>query len=93
MFWGFETEAIAVVKPNEEGQPRIDHVEVTIRPRLAERNPRTKRCEEGFEKYCTVTSSVSKGWACKSRWIGRSGPRETGRTIRQSSDSGTLRPT
>jgi uncharacterized OsmC-like protein len=58
---GFETEAIAVVKPNEEGQPRIDHVEVTIRPRLAERNPRTKRCEEGFEKYCTVTSSVKQG--------------------------------
>lgn len=58
-----ETEAIAVVKPNAEGNPRIDHVEVTIRPRVAERNPRMKRCEDVFENYCTVTSSVKRGIA------------------------------
>jgi len=58
---GFETEAVAVVKPNAEGKPRIDRVDVTIRPCVAERNPRMKRCEETFENYCTVTQSVKKG--------------------------------
>jgi len=58
---GCETEAVAVVKPNAEGNPRIDRVEVTIRPRVMERNPRMKRCEDVFENYCTVTSSVKKG--------------------------------
>ena len=56
-----ETEAVVVVKPNVEGLPRIDRVEVTISPLLAESNPRTKRCEEVFENYCTVTSSVKCG--------------------------------
>ena len=56
-----ETEAVAVVKPNAEGNPRIDHIEVTIRPRVLERNPRMQRCEDVFENYCTVTSSVKRG--------------------------------
>lgn len=57
----FETEAVAVVKPNAEGLPRIDRVDVKIRPRLAEASSRMKRCEERFEKHCTVTSSVKRG--------------------------------
>jgi organic hydroperoxide reductase OsmC/OhrA len=56
-----ETEAVAVVKPNAEGLPRIDHVEVTIRPRLAAESPRKDRCGEVFENYCTVTCSVREG--------------------------------
>ena len=57
----FETEAVAVVKPNEEGLPRIERVDVKIRPHLAQPSPRTQRCEDVFEKYCTVTSSVKRG--------------------------------
>ena len=57
----FETEAIAVVKPNEEGLPRIDHVDVKIKPRLAEASPRMDRCADVFQKYCTVSSSVKRG--------------------------------
>lgn len=58
---GCDTEATAVVKPNPEGLPRVEHVEVTVRPRLAERHPRINRCADIFESYCTVTSSVKKG--------------------------------
>ena len=56
-----ETVATAVVKPNAEGLPRIDHVDVVIRPRIAENSPRIERCVEVFERYCTVTSSVKEG--------------------------------
>ena len=58
---GCDTDATAVVRPNEEGLPRIDHVDVTVKPRLAQRNPRMNRCAEVFEKHCTVTSSVKRG--------------------------------
>jgi uncharacterized OsmC-like protein len=58
---GCETEAVAVVAPNAEGLPRIDRVDVTIRPRLATGSPRKDRCAEVFERYCTVTSSVKRG--------------------------------
>ena len=58
---GFETEAIAVVKPNAEGLPRIESIDVTIRPRLAETSSRMDRCADVFERYCTVTSSVRQG--------------------------------
>jgi len=58
---GFDTEAVAVVKPNAEGLPRIDHVDVRLRPRVKELSGRSKRCAENFEKYCTVCSSVRKG--------------------------------
>ena len=54
-------DAVAVVRPNAEGNPRIDHVEVTIRPHVRENNPRMKRCEDVFKNYCTVTSSVERG--------------------------------
>jgi uncharacterized OsmC-like protein len=57
----FETEAVAVVRPNAEGLPRIDHVEVTIKPRLAQDSSRKDRCADVFERYCTVTSSVKRG--------------------------------
>lgn len=58
---GSETEALVVVKPNAEGLPRIDHVEVTLRPQLAEPAARMQRCADVFEKHCTVTSSVKQG--------------------------------
>lgn len=58
---GWETEAVAVVAPNPAGLPRIDHVDVTIRPLLAQANPRMDRCAEVFERHCTVTSSVRQG--------------------------------
>jgi uncharacterized OsmC-like protein len=48
-----ETDAVAVVKPNEEGNPRIDHIEVTIRPTLSESSPRMQRCADVFENHCT----------------------------------------
>jgi organic hydroperoxide reductase OsmC/OhrA len=57
----FETEAVAVVKPNAEGLPRIDHVDVVLKPVLSARSPRTARAEEVFENHCTVTSSVKRG--------------------------------
>ena len=58
---GFETEAVAVVKSNSEGLPRIDHIDVSIRPRLAKASPRMDRCADVFERYCTVTASVKQG--------------------------------
>ena len=58
---GCETDAVAVVAPNAEGLPRIERIEVTIRPHLGAPSPRTDRCAEVFEKYCTVTSSVTRG--------------------------------
>lgn len=58
---GCRTEAIAVVAPNNEGLPRIRRVEVTVTPDIGAPSPRTARCEELFEKYCTVTSSVREG--------------------------------
>ena len=58
---GCETDAVAVVSPNDEGNPRIDRVDVTIRPRLTESSPRMQRCAEVFENHCTVTQSVRRG--------------------------------
>jgi organic hydroperoxide reductase OsmC/OhrA len=58
---GCETEAVAIVKPNDEGNPRIDHVAITIRPRLAGTSPLMKRCADVFENHCTVTQSVRRG--------------------------------
>lgn len=58
---GLETEAVAVVRPNDEGNPRIDHVDVTIRPRLGEESGRSQRCADIFQNYCTVASSVKRG--------------------------------
>jgi organic hydroperoxide reductase OsmC/OhrA len=56
-----ETEAVAVVEPNEEGNPRINRVDVVIRPKLGEDSPRKDRCASIFENYCTVTQSVTRG--------------------------------
>ncbi len=55
------TQVVSVVAPNSEGLPRIDHVDVVIKPVLAVYGPRTRRCEEVFERHCTVTSSVRQG--------------------------------
>jgi organic hydroperoxide reductase OsmC/OhrA len=56
-----ETDAVAVVIPNENGLPRIDHVEVRIHPRIAEHSPRADRCADIFQNHCTVTQSVKRG--------------------------------
>jgi uncharacterized OsmC-like protein len=56
-----ETDAVAIVRPNDDGNPRIDRVDVTIRPRLKERSPRMQRCADVFENHCTVTQSVRQG--------------------------------
>jgi uncharacterized OsmC-like protein len=55
-------DAVAVVRPNAEGNPRIDHVEVTIRPEVRGPSTGMKRCEDVFKKYCTVTASIEKGF-------------------------------
>jgi organic hydroperoxide reductase OsmC/OhrA len=56
-----QTEVLSVVIPNHQGLPRIDHVDVVIRPLLSSPSPRTRRCQEVFERHCTVTSSVREG--------------------------------
>lgn len=53
-----ETRATAVVVPNEEGNPRIRRIEVTLSPTLGQDNPRRQRCEDVFQNYCTVSSSL-----------------------------------
>jgi organic hydroperoxide reductase OsmC/OhrA len=57
----FRAEVITVVAPNPAGLPRIDHVDVVLRPVLSEHSPRTRRCADVFEQHCTVTSSVRAG--------------------------------
>jgi organic hydroperoxide reductase OsmC/OhrA len=57
----FQSEVTAVVAPNDDGLPRIDHVDVVLRPTLQQPAGRTGRCEEVFQKHCTVTSSVRDG--------------------------------
>jgi organic hydroperoxide reductase OsmC/OhrA len=56
-----DTEVDCVVIPNGEGLPRIDHVDVVIRPALSAMAARAHRCAELFENHCTVTSSVREG--------------------------------
>lgn len=58
---GFETEVSSVVALNAEGLPRIDHIDVVLRPRLSEPSPRAARCEDVFQRHCTMTSSVRQG--------------------------------
>lgn len=58
---GLDTEVASVVATNSDGLPRIHHVDVVIRPLLAAPSSRTRRCEEVFERHCTVTSSVRQG--------------------------------
>lgn len=55
------TEVTAVVKRNADGKPRIDHMEVVVRPTLQAPSSRVGRCEETFQKQCTITSSVRQG--------------------------------
>jgi organic hydroperoxide reductase OsmC/OhrA len=57
----FRSDVTAVVAPNPDGLPRIDHVDVVLRPTLQQPAGRTRRCEEVFQKHCTVTSSVRDG--------------------------------
>ncbi|MGQ0595898.1 OsmC family protein [Aquabacterium sp.] len=52
------TEAIAVVAPNEDGNPRIKRIEVTIRPVVPKDSGNIKRCIDVFENYCTVCQSI-----------------------------------
>lgn len=55
------TRVVSVVRANSQGLPRIDHVDVVIKPVLASFGARARRCEEVFENYCTVSSSVRQG--------------------------------
>ena len=57
----FETDVTAVVKPNEDGLPRIDHVDVLLRPSVREADAGADVCAGIFENYCTVSSSLKKG--------------------------------
>ena len=59
--FGFKTEVTAVVKPNEEGFPRIDHVDVLLCPEVAEVSGEAGCCAGSFENCCTVSSSLKKG--------------------------------
>jgi uncharacterized OsmC-like protein len=52
------TEAIAVVVPNAEGNPRIKHINVTIRPVMDKESGNIQRCIAVFENYCTVCQSI-----------------------------------
>ncbi|MBI1889563.1 MAG: OsmC family protein [Burkholderiales bacterium] len=52
------TDAIAVVVPNEEGNPRIKRIDVVIRPVLPKDSPNIKKCIGVFENYCTVCQSI-----------------------------------
>lgn len=55
---GIDTKATAVVRPNADGNPRIDRIEVTLFPTLEADNPRRQQCENVFQNYCTVSSSL-----------------------------------
>lgn len=55
------TRVVSVVRADSQGLPRIDHVDVVIKPVLAQFGARALRCEEVFERYCTVSSSVRQG--------------------------------
>ena len=57
----FRAEVDAVVAPNSAGHPRIERVDVVLRPVLAAPSPRTRRCQDVFENHCTVTASVKQG--------------------------------
>ena len=52
------TEAIAVVTPNAEGNPRIQQITVTISPVLDKASRNIDRCIAVFENYCTVCQSI-----------------------------------
>lgn len=52
------TEAVAVVLPNEDGNPRIKQINVSIRPVLDKESGNIKRCIDVFENYCTVCQSI-----------------------------------
>jgi uncharacterized OsmC-like protein len=56
-----QTEVNSVVALGPEGLPWIHHVDVVLRPVLREPAARSRRCEEVFERHCTVTSSVRQG--------------------------------
>ena len=55
------TEVTATVRPNAAGLPRIDHVDVVLKPVVHGDSARTQRCQEVFERHCTVTASVRAG--------------------------------
>ncbi len=52
------TEAIAVVTPNADGNPRIQQINVTISPVLDKASRNIDRCIAVFENYCTVCQSI-----------------------------------
>jgi organic hydroperoxide reductase OsmC/OhrA len=89
----FTSEATAVVRPNAQGLPRIDHVDVVLRPVLAGPAPRTRRCEDVFEQHCTVTSSVRDGIDVRVRvdWCYAESDRDPGGTAPAAPEPSTAR--
>jgi len=56
-----EADVIAHVIPNKDGLPRIGKIDVNITPTVSGDTARSGRCEEVFQQYCTVCSSVKEG--------------------------------
>lgn len=52
------TEAVSVVSPNEDGNPRIKEIRVEIVPVLPKASGNIQRCIDVFENYCTVCQSI-----------------------------------
>jgi uncharacterized OsmC-like protein len=52
------TEAVSIVVPNEEGNPRIKEIRVEIKPVLPKASGNIQRCIDVFENYCTVCQSI-----------------------------------
>ncbi len=52
------TEAIAIVTPNKQGNPRIKQINVTIAPVVDKESRNIARCIAVFEDYCTVCQSI-----------------------------------
>jgi len=59
---GMRTTVRTAKARNEKGRLRIGRIDVKLEIQVAEEDvPRTQRCLELFEDYCTVTASVRQG--------------------------------
>ena len=57
------TEALCVVAPNDDGNPRVKRINVTIRPVLNNASGNIARCIAVFENFCTVWQSIRPAMA------------------------------
>jgi organic hydroperoxide reductase OsmC/OhrA len=59
---GMTANVVASLGRNERGRLRVDHLDVSLDPRIAtEQLDRLSRCTDLFEDYCVVTESVRNG--------------------------------